>query len=90
MALYVNGDNVTYFVCFGVKHISKVIKKIICNTIIMKNILRIQANDSLISGYFCTGFAGFLLKSINLWGYTNIFSTTKSGKNHKIILKFFQ
>ena len=66
MALYVNGDNVTYFVCFGVKHISKVIKKIICNTIIMKNILRIQANDSLISGYFCTGFADFLSKSINL------------------------
>ena len=40
IALYVNGDNVTYFDSSGVEHIAKEIKKFIDNN---KNILKVQA-----------------------------------------------
>ena len=41
VALYVNGDNATYFDTFGVKYISKEIKKIMKIKIIKGNIYRI-------------------------------------------------
>ena len=43
LALYENGDNVTYFDSFGVEHISKAIKKLIGNKNTTTNIDRIQA-----------------------------------------------
>ena len=52
-ALYVNGNNMIYCESFGVKHIPKEIKKFIGNKNIIKNIYRIQACDSIMSGYFC-------------------------------------
>ena len=55
IALYVNGENVTYFDSFGVEHIPKQIGKFIGNDNI-KNIYRIQAYNSLVCGYFCIGY----------------------------------
>ena len=53
VALYVNNKNVTYFV----EHIPKEIKVFIyCPLSITTNIFRIQAYDSIMYGYFCTGF----------------------------------
>ena len=62
IALYVNGNNIMYFDSFGVEHIKKEIKKIIGNKNIITNIYRIQAYDSIMCGYFCTGFIDFMLK----------------------------
>ena len=56
IALYINDNNVNYFHSFGVEHIPQVIKKFIGNKNIKTNIYRIKANDSIICGYFCTGF----------------------------------
>ena len=39
-----------------------VIKQLICNKNIKTSIYRIQANDSIIFGYFCIGFIDFMLK----------------------------
>ena len=47
IALYVDGDNVTYFENFGVEHIPKEIKKFITNKDIITNIYRMQAYDSI-------------------------------------------
>ena len=47
MALYVDGDNVTYFESFGVEHIPKEIKKFITNKDIITNIYKMQAYDSI-------------------------------------------
>ena len=55
IALYVNGDNASYFDMFWVVYIPKEIKKIIGNENIMTNIYRIQTFDSVISGHFCIG-----------------------------------
>ena len=47
-----NDDNVTYFDSFGVEYIPKEIKKILGSKNITTNIYRIQANDSILCGYF--------------------------------------
>ena len=47
IALYVNGNNATYFDSFGVEHNQKEIKKFIRNKNMMTNIYRIQACDSI-------------------------------------------
>ena len=59
--LYVLND-VTYFGSFGVEHIPKEIKIFIDKSIVATNIFRMQAYDSVICGYFCTGFIDFMLK----------------------------
>ena len=56
VALHVNNNDVTYFDSFGVAHILKEIKKFVKNKNIKNNIFGIQANDSVMCGYFCIGF----------------------------------
>ena len=68
IALYVNNKTVTYFDSFGVEHIPKEIKKIINDKNTMTNIFRIQAYDSVMSGYFCIGFIDFMFNGNSLTG----------------------
>ena len=74
VALYVH-NNVTYFGSFGVEHIPKEIKAFIANKSITTNIFRIQANDSIMCRYCCTGFIDFVLAGKTLTEFTNHFST---------------
>ena len=60
-----NNDSVTYFDSFGVEHISKEIKEFVKNKNIITNIVRIQAYDSIMCGYFCIGFIDFMLAGKN-------------------------
>ena len=86
--MHVNGNNVTYFNSFGVEHIPKEIKKFIGDKNIITNICRRQAYDSIMCGYFCTGFIDFMLKGKSLLEYINLFSPNDYEKNDKIILKY--
>ena len=52
IVLHANSDNVTYFDGFGVEHIPKEIKKFTDNENIKTIIYRIQANYSIMCGYF--------------------------------------
>ena len=61
----INND-VTYFDSFGVEHIPKKIKTFINNKNIKTNILRIQAYDSIMCGYFGIGFIDFMLEGKTL------------------------
>ena len=61
IALYALNNNVTYFDSFGVEHIPKEIKIFIDKSIVVTNIFRIQAYDSVMCGYFCIGFIDFML-----------------------------
>ena len=58
---------------FGGKHIPKEIKHFINNKDIIANVLRIQAYDSIMCGYFCIGFIDFMFKSNSLTEFTNLF-----------------
>ena len=74
IVLYVQNNDVTYFDSFGVDHTPKEIKSFIGNKNIKANIFRIQAHDSIMCGYFCTGFIDFMLARKILTDFTNIFS----------------
>ena len=71
--MYVNNKNVTYFDSSGVEHIPIEIRKFIENKNIVANIGRIQANDSIMCGYFCIGFIDFMLNGKSLFDYTIYF-----------------
>ena len=85
-----NNNDVTYFDSFGVEHIPKEIIKFIGNKNIKTNIFRIQANDSVMCGYFCIGFIDFMFKRKNLTEYANLFSPNNFKKNDNIILSYFK
>ena len=89
VALWVNNSNVTYFDSFRVEHIPKEIKALINNKNIKTNILRIQAYNSIMCGYFCIGFIDFMVKGKTLTEYTNPFSPNDFKKNDDIILNYF-
>ena len=75
VSLYVQNNNVTYFDSFGVEHIPKEIKAFIDRSLsITTNIFRIQAYDSIMCGYFCIGFIGFILAGKKLTEFTDLFS----------------
>ena len=89
VALYVQNNNVTYFDSFGVEHIPKEIKAFIKNKNMKTNILRIQAYDSIMCGYFCIGFIGFMLAGKTLTEFTNLFSPNNYKENDDTILNYF-
>ena len=94
IALYVNkktvnNKTITYFDSFGVEHIPKEIKKFINNKNIIANIYRVQNYDSIMCGYFCIGFIGYMFKCKSLTDYTNLFSPNNFKKNDDIILNYF-
>ena len=72
--MYILNNKVTYFDSFGVEHIPKEIKKFIKGSSVTTNILRIQACNSVMGGYFCIGFVDFMFKGKILTGFTNLFS----------------
>ena len=74
VALHVNNKTATYFDSFGVEHIPKKIMKFIDRKNVITNIYRIQAYDSIMCGYFCTGFINFMFNGNSLTDYTSLFS----------------
>ena len=64
--LYVGATHVTYFNSLVVQDIPKGIRKFFENENIATNICRIQAYDSIISGYFYIEFIDFMLKGKSL------------------------
>ena len=73
-ALFSNRNEIVYFNSFGVEHVSEEIKEFIGNKNIKTNIFRVQANNSVMCGYFCIGFIDFMLVGKKLTDYTNLFS----------------
>ena len=88
IALYALNNNVTYFDSFDVEHIPKEIKIFIDNSIVVTNIFRIQAYDSVMFEYFCIGFIDFMLAGKTLTDFTNLFSPNIFKTNDDIILNY--
>ena len=53
-------------------------------------IFRIQANNSIMCGYFCIGFIDFMFAGRSLIDFTSLFSPYDFEKNDKIILDYFK
>ena len=61
IALFCDRIESFYFYSFGVKHVPEEIKEFIGNKNIIANIFRVQANNSIMCGYFCIGFIDLML-----------------------------
>ena len=88
--MYARNNNVTYFDSFGVSHLSKEIKIFIDESIVVTNIVRMQAYDSVMCGYFSIGFIDFMFKGKTFTDFANLFSSNSFYKNDNIILKCFR
>ena len=81
---------IVHFDSFGVEHIPEEIKEFIGNKNIKANIFRVQANNSVMCGYFCIGFIDFMLAGKRLTDITNLFSPHDFKKNDSIIFSYFK
>ena len=99
ICLFVKPKYTVYFDSFGIEHIPKEINKFIRskelgpavgNNDIKSNIFRIQAYDSIMSGYFCIEFINYMLKGKTLLDYTNLFSPNDFKKNDQVIKRIFK
>ena len=57
---------------------------------IKANIFRVQANNSVMCGYFCIGFIDFMIAGKKLTDYTNLFSPYDFNKSVQIILSILK
>ena len=90
IALFCNRSEIVYFDSFGAEHVSEEIKKFVVNKNIIANIFRVQANSSVMCGYFCIGFIDFMLAGKKLTDFTSMFSPYDFKKNDNIILSYFK
>ena len=74
IAMYVLNNDATYFDIFGVKHVPRDNRGFIGNKNMQTNIFIIQVYDSVICGYFWTGFIDYMFTYKVLIGYTRIFN----------------
>ena len=73
IALHVNNNDAFIFDSFRFKYIPQEIRNLIGNNKIIKNIFRIQPNDSIRCGYFCIGFINFMYKGKLLTDFRHSF-----------------
>ena len=90
IALFCNRNEIVYFDSFGAEHVPGEIKEFIGNKTIKANIFRVQANNSIMCGYFCNGFIDFMLAGKKLTEITNFFSPYEFKKYHDVILSYFK
>ena len=90
IALFCNRNEIVYFDSFGVEHVPEEIKEFVGNKNIILNTFHVQANNSVMCGYFCIGFIGFLLPVKKLIDFTSMFSPYDFKKNDNIILSYFK
>ena len=90
IALFCRRSEIVYFDSFGVEHVPEEIKEFIGNKNIKANIFRVQANNSVMCGYFCIGFIDFMLAGKKLTDFTSMFSPYDFKKNDNIILSYFK
>ena len=88
--LFCKKSKIVSFNSFGVEHIPEEIKEFIGNKNIKANIFRVQANNSVMCGYFCIGFIDFMLAGKKLTDFTSLLSPHDFEKNDNIILSYFK
>ena len=62
IALSNSNIEIIYFDRFGLEHVPKEIKNFIGSKNVKTNIFRIQANNSIMCGYYCIRFTNFIIQ----------------------------
>ena len=79
-------NEVIYFDSLVVEHVPKKTKRFIGHKNTKTNIFRIQADISIIYGYFCIGFIDFIFAG-SLTDFTSLFSPYDFKENGKMVIK---
>ena len=90
VALFCKRSDIVYFNSFGVEHVPEEIKEFVGNKNIIGNIFRVQANNSVMCGYFCIEFIDVMLAVETLVDFTSFFSPHDFEKSDSIILSYFK
>ena len=72
LALFCNRNEIVCFDSFGVEHVPVEVKELIRNKNLKANVFRVQANISIMCGYFCIGLIGFILPGKKLTYFTSL------------------
>ena len=88
IALICKKNETVYFDSFCVEHVPEEIKEFVRNKNIKANIFRVQANNSVICGYFRIGFIDFMLAGKKLTDFKNMFPPHDFKNNDDIILSY--
>ena len=89
VALFCKRSEIAYFDSFGIEYVPEEVKGFIENKNIKANIFRVQANNSIVCGYFRIGFIDFMLAGKKLTDFTIMFSAYGFEKNDGVILTYF-
>ena len=90
IALFCNKSEIVYFDSFGVEDVPEEIKEFVGNKNIIADIFQVQANNSVMCGYFCIGFTGLMLAGKKLTDFTSMCSPYDFEENDDIILSYFK
>ena len=88
IALSCNRSEIVYLDSFGIEPVPEEIKEFVKNKNIIAHIFRVQANNSIMCGFFCIGFTDFMLAGKKVTDFTNMFSPYDFEKNDNIILSY--
>ena len=72
IGLFCNWGETVYFDNFGVEHVLEEVKKLVGNKNIIAAVFWVQAESSVMCGYFCIGFIDFMLEAG--WFFKHVFS----------------
>ena len=74
IVFYVKSNEFIYFDSFGIEHVPEEIERFVGHKNTKANIFRIQADNSIICGYFCIRFIDFIFAGRSLIDFTSLFS----------------
>ena len=85
IALFCNKSEIVYFDSFCVEHVlDEMIKEFVGNKNIKANIFQVQANNSVMCGYFYIEFIDFMLAGKKLIDFTSLLSPYDFKKNDNV------
>ena len=90
IGLFCNRSQIVYFDSFGVEYVPEEVKQFVGDKNIIANIYWVQANNSVMCGYFCIEFIDFMLAGKKLTDFTRMSSPYDLKKNDDIILSYFK
>ena len=90
MSLFIDKNTAVFFDSFGVKYIPEEVLSKMKDKVIAHNIFRIRDDDSIICGFYCIAFIGYILVGKMLLDDTKLFFRNDNEKNDKIICKYIR
>ena len=85
VTLFIDRNTSVYFDYFGIEYIPQEVLSKIKDKWITNNIFRIQADDSMMCGFYCITVTEVTIAGKTLLDYTNLFFRNDNQKNDKIL-----